>query len=70
MVVQPRGEVSRYQRIFAEHAFGAADHPDQLIAWMGQHGVLDAERHTTASSLRVDTNLAFVACGTVVPASK
>jgi hypothetical protein len=31
----------RYQKIFAEHAFEEADHPDQLIAWMGQHGFLD-----------------------------
>jgi len=61
---------TRYQRIFAEHGFGAADHPDQLIAWMGQHGTLDAERPTTTSSLRVDTKLAFIAWDTVVPASK
>jgi len=30
----------RYQRIFAEHAFEEADHPDQLIAWMTKHGFL------------------------------
>jgi fibro-slime domain-containing protein len=29
-----------------------------------------AERHTTASDFRVDTNLAFVNCGTVVPEPK
>jgi len=31
----------RYQAIFAEHALEEADHPDQLIAWMGKHGFLD-----------------------------
>lgn len=31
----------RYQTIFAEHAFEEADHPDQLIEWMGKHGFLE-----------------------------
>jgi len=26
-----------------------------------------AERHTTASTFRIDTNLSFVDCGTVLP---
>jgi len=30
----------RYQPIFAEHAMEEADHPDQLIAWMSEHGFL------------------------------
>jgi hypothetical protein len=30
----------RYQPIFAEHAMEEADHPDQLIAWMTEHGFL------------------------------
>jgi Iron-containing redox enzyme len=31
----------RYQKVFAEHAVEEADHPDQLIAWMREHGFLD-----------------------------
>jgi len=31
----------RYQPVFAEHAFEEADHPDQLIAWMKEHGFLN-----------------------------
>jgi len=31
----------RYQRVFAEHASGEADHPDLLAAWMSTHGFLD-----------------------------
>jgi hypothetical protein len=31
----------RYQPVFAEHAFEEADHPDQLIGWMKEHGFLD-----------------------------
>ncbi len=31
----------RYQPVFAEHALEEADHPDQLIAWMKEHGFLD-----------------------------
>jgi hypothetical protein len=30
----------RYQPVFAEHALEEADHPDQLIAWMREHGFL------------------------------
>ena len=30
----------RYQPVFAEHALEEADHPDQLIAWMKEHGFL------------------------------
>jgi hypothetical protein len=30
----------RYQRVFAEHAFEEADHPDQLVEWMSKHGFL------------------------------
>jgi Iron-containing redox enzyme len=30
-----------YKSIFAEHAFEEADHPDQLLAWMGKHGFLE-----------------------------
>jgi len=30
----------RYQRIFAEHAFEEADHPDQLMSWMSKNGFL------------------------------
>jgi hypothetical protein len=31
----------RYQSVFAEHALEEADHPDQLISWMKEHGFLD-----------------------------
>ena len=31
----------RYQPVFAEHAFEEADHPDQLIGWMKEHGFLN-----------------------------
>ncbi len=31
----------RYQSVFAEHAFEEADHPDQLLSWMGKNGFLD-----------------------------
>jgi hypothetical protein len=31
----------RYQPVFAEHALEEADHPDQLIAWMKEHGFLN-----------------------------
>ncbi len=30
-----------YQPVFAEHALEEADHPDQLIAWMEEHGFLN-----------------------------
>ena len=30
-----------YQSIFAEHAFEEADHPDQLLTWMGKHGFFE-----------------------------
>ncbi len=30
----------RWQPVFAEHALEEADHPDQLIAWMKEHGFL------------------------------
>ena len=30
----------RYQPVFAEHALEEADHPDQLITWMKEHGFL------------------------------
>ena len=30
----------RWQSVFAEHALEEADHPDQLIAWMNEHGFL------------------------------
>ena len=29
--------------------------------------LFNAERHTTASHFRVDTNFVFVSCGTVIP---
>jgi hypothetical protein len=32
---------NRYQPVFAEHAVEESDHPDQLIAWMKQHGFLN-----------------------------
>jgi hypothetical protein len=32
---------TRYQSIFAEHAFEEADHPDQLLTWMSKHGFTD-----------------------------
>src|SRR5262245_19892592 len=31
----------RWQPVFAEHALEEADHPDQLIAWMKEHGFLN-----------------------------
>jgi Iron-containing redox enzyme len=50
----------RYQRIFAEHAFEEADHPDQLIAWMGQHGFLDGtEPGATPATQETLNSLAF-----------
>jgi len=50
----------RYQRIFAEHAFEEADHPDQLITWMGQHGFLDGtEPGATPATQETLNSLAF-----------
>lgn len=31
----------RFQPVFAEHALEEADHPDQFIAWMKEHGFLN-----------------------------
>jgi hypothetical protein len=31
----------RYQPVFAEHALEEADHPDQLILWMKEHGFIN-----------------------------
>ena len=31
----------RFQPVFAKHAVEEADHPDQLIAWMKEHGFLN-----------------------------
>jgi hypothetical protein len=50
----------RYQAIFAEHAFEEADHPDQLIAWMGKHGFLvDAEPGSVPATQETVNSLAF-----------
>ncbi|HEX7841690.1 MAG TPA: iron-containing redox enzyme family protein [Kofleriaceae bacterium] len=50
----------RYQSIFAEHAFEEADHPDQLIAWMGKHGFLaDTEPGGVPATQETINSLAF-----------
>lgn len=50
----------RYQAVFAEHAFEEADHPDQLITWMGKHGFLDGiEPGSVPATQETINNLAF-----------
>jgi hypothetical protein len=50
----------RYQSVFAEHAFEETDHPDQLIAWMGRHGLLaDAEPGSVPATQETINSLAF-----------
>jgi len=50
----------RYQSIFAEHAVEEADHPDQLLAWMGKHGFLDgANADIAPATQETVNNLAF-----------
>jgi len=50
----------RYQSIFAEHAVEEADHPDQLLAWMGKHGFLEgANADIAPATQETVNNLAF-----------
>lgn len=50
----------RYQSVFAEHALEEADHPDQLIAWMKEHGFLNgAEAGSLPATLETINTLSF-----------
>jgi hypothetical protein len=50
----------RYQSIFAEHAVEEANHPDQLLTWMGKHGFLDgAAADGVPATQETLNNLAF-----------
>jgi hypothetical protein len=46
----------RYQPVFAEHALEEADHPDQLIAWMNEHGFLDSAESATVPATQATLN--------------
>jgi hypothetical protein len=48
-----------YQRIFAEHAFQEADHPDQLVDWMGRYGFLSGAAPALPASQDTLNNLAY-----------
>jgi hypothetical protein len=51
---------TRYQRVFAEHAFQEVDHPDQLVAWMSKHGFLaGGETANLAATPETLNSLAF-----------
>ena len=50
----------RYQPVFVKHAVEEADHPDQLIAWMKEHGFLDgAEPGGVPATLETMNTLSF-----------
>jgi hypothetical protein len=50
----------RYQPVFAEHALEEADHPDQLLAWMKEHGFLNGiEPGSIPATLETMNTLAY-----------
>jgi len=46
----------RWQPVFAEHALEEADHPDQLIAWMKEHGFLKGAQPGAVAPTQETTN--------------
>lgn len=50
----------RYQPVFAEHAVEEADHPDQLLAWMKEHGFLNGvEAGSVPATLETMNTLSY-----------
>ena len=48
-----------YQSIFARHAMEEVDHPDQLLAWIDEHGFLKDERAGAPPTRETSNTLSY-----------